>query len=252
MKKLFLFFIMCLHGLIFSAPRVSIITSIYNGDAFIAQFMEEIVKQTIFDQCELIMINANSPGNEWEVIKHYAEKYPNIVYFELAEDPGLYGVWNLAVKIARGKYIMNANLDDGLAYNACEKFAKILDNYPGVDLVFADFYITYQPNQYFYDLNTENANARIMSDFSYQNLKWSRYCMPTNHPMWRKSIHAKYGYFDESYKAAADCEMWARIALNGSVFKRIPEVLGFFYFNPQGLSTKHAHEEIIRIQKMYD
>ena len=58
-------------------PKISIITSVYNGDEFIESFLEDITEQTIFkDKCELIMVNANSPGNEGEIINKYIEKYP--------------------------------------------------------------------------------------------------------------------------------------------------------------------------------
>ena len=73
-------------------PRVSIITSIFKGDVYIADFMREIVKQTMFDQCELLLINANSPGNEETVILPYLKQYPNIIYTKLEKDPGLYAV----------------------------------------------------------------------------------------------------------------------------------------------------------------
>lgn len=36
-------------------PLVSIITSVYNGDSFIKGFMHDIVQQTIFKKCELII-----------------------------------------------------------------------------------------------------------------------------------------------------------------------------------------------------
>src|ERR1700728_4223701 len=93
-------------------PRVSIITSVWNGDEYIESFLADITQQTIFPACELIMINANSPGNEAPVIKKYMEKYPNIVYTRLEKDPGLYGVWNLAIKMASADLLTNANLDD--------------------------------------------------------------------------------------------------------------------------------------------
>src|SRR5579871_950607 len=90
-------------------PIISIITSLYGADQFIEGFLEDIVQQTVFDQCELIIINANSPGNEENTIKKYMERYDNILYFRLNRDPGLYGVWNLAIKMSRGTFITNAN-----------------------------------------------------------------------------------------------------------------------------------------------
>ena len=52
-------------------PRITIITSVFKCDKFIEGFMQDIVQQTIFAECELLMINANSPGNEEDVIKRY-------------------------------------------------------------------------------------------------------------------------------------------------------------------------------------
>src|SRR5581483_10009648 len=71
-------------------PRVSIITSMYNGDEYIEEFLADIVRQTIFKQCELILINANSPGHEEKIIQKYMNRYSNIIYIKLNYDPGIY------------------------------------------------------------------------------------------------------------------------------------------------------------------
>lgn len=43
-------------------PKISILTSVYNGDEFIRPFLEDITRQTIFEEkCELVLVNANSP-----------------------------------------------------------------------------------------------------------------------------------------------------------------------------------------------
>ena len=93
-------------------PRVSIITSIWKGDDFIEGFLADITDQTVFPQSELILINPSSPGNEEPIIKKYMEKYPNIVYLKLPQDPGLYACWNMGIKAARADFVTNANLDD--------------------------------------------------------------------------------------------------------------------------------------------
>jgi len=77
-------------------PKISIITSVYDGDEYIEPFLKNVTTQTIFkEKCELIIINANSPGDEDKIISDYVEKYPdNIIYKKLDKDPGIYGVWN--------------------------------------------------------------------------------------------------------------------------------------------------------------
>src|ERR1700722_20402182 len=116
--------------------KVSIITSIYKGDQFIQGFMKNITEQTLFDKCELILINAHSPGKEEAVIQPYLNKYPNIIYIKLDHDPGLYAVWNLGIKSAQGQYVTNANLDDRLKKDSIEVHAKALDEHPDIDLVY--------------------------------------------------------------------------------------------------------------------
>ncbi len=217
-------------------PKVSIITSIYNGDEYIQQFMEDITNQTMFEEkCELLLINANSPGNEEEVIKPYLEKYPdNIVYKKLDEDPGIYAVWNIGVEIASGDYITNANLDDRHAPFAYEKQAAALLANPDVDLVYADMLITDQPNETWH-ANSSNGRKYNFPEFSYDNLKMVN--MPHAAPMWRKSLHKKHGLFDQKYNSAGDWEMWLRAAQKGSKFMKMSTPVGLYYFNPTGIST---------------
>ena len=140
-----------------SIPKISFITSVYKGEEFIEGFMEDIKRQTIFkEKCELVLVNANSPGNEEPVIKKYMEKYPNIVYKKLDKDPGIYGAWNVALELASGEYITNANMDDRKAVNSLERHAKELFLSPDIDLVYCDSFITNNPNETFDNNSSQN------------------------------------------------------------------------------------------------
>jgi len=215
-------------------PKVSIITSVYDGDEYIRPFLEDITRQSIFDQCELILINADSPGNEESVIKEYLEKHDNIVYEKLDTDPGIYGTWNYGLNLATGDYITNANLDDRKAINSLEKHARELYLDSSVDLVYGDMLITDNPNETF-ENNSSGGKKYTFPHFSFESLKMVN--MPHASPMWRKSIHEENGLFDEKYRSAGDWEMWLRAAANGSVFKKMDDVVGLYYFNPTGVST---------------
>lgn len=218
-------------------PKISIITSVYNSDQFIEGFLANITQQTIFDQCELILINANSPGKHEEaMILEYLKKYSNITYQRLTQDPGIYGVWNLGIKQARGQYITNANVDDRLLNNCYELHAQILDNNPEIALVYSDCYITMQPNA---TLETvSRCNYTTKPEFTPALIK--RWCLPSFNPLWRKSAHESCGYFDESFKIAGDHEMWIRMVSSGLKFKKCPGVLAIYYLNPEGLSTPNG------------
>lgn len=216
-------------------PRVSIITSVFNGDEFIEGFMEDITHQTIFEQCELIIINANSPGiKEESIIFEYMKKFSNIIYVKLAEDPGLYSVWNLGIKLSRGIYLTNANVDDRLSVDSLERHAHALDKYPDVAMVYSDFYISNNANETFNQITSKKI-------FFLPEPNKNCLCKAGNHPMWRKSLHKNCGLFNGKYKGLGDWDMWIRFALQGAVFMKLPVLTGVWYHNPKGLSTNPEH-----------
>ncbi len=232
-------------------PRVTIITSVFKCDTFIEAFMEDIVQQTIFNECELLMIDANSPGNEEGVIRKYMEQYRNITYIKLSKDPGIYGVWNLGIRLANCEYVTNANTDDRLAFNCYELHVQTLDKHPEIDLVYSDYLYTKGINESM----THNSAVHRSNFAEFAPGRMSN-CLPNNHPMWRVSMHQKYGYFDESYFSAGDWEMWCRAVEGGALFKKVPGLLALFYDNPQGLSTdttkkKLMENERAQIRKRY-
>jgi len=236
-------------------PRISIMTSVYDGDEFIRPFLEDITRQTIFEEkCELILINANSPGNEEAVINEYLEKYPNnIVYKKLDADPGIYGTWNYALDFATGEYVTNANLDDRKAVDSLEKHARTLFINPDVDLVYADSFITDKPNETF-ENNSSGGRRYNFEGFSKESMLKGN--QPHNNPMWRKSLHEKNGLFDDEYKSAGDWEFFLRCTFRAAKFKKIQQVLGLYYFNPKGISTDPGNnnwkiKEELSIYKKY-
>ena len=223
-------------------PKISLITSVYDGDDYIEQFLEDITRQTIFEEkCELVMVNANSPGNEKKVIDKYIKKFPeNIKYFELKEDPGIYGTWNYAIEVSTGEFITNANLDDRKAINSLERHARELVLNPDVDLVYADSLITNSPNETF-ENNSSEGRKYNFEQFSKEAML--RGNQPHNNPLWRREMHTKHGFFNAKYKSAGDWEFFLRSACGGSKFKKIDGAYGLYYFNPKGISTNFENFE---------
>jgi len=217
----------------YEIPKISLITSVYNGDDFIEGFLEDITQQTIFDKCELILINPNSPGNEEKIIKKYLAKYDNIVYKKIDHDPGVYGVWNLGIQMSTGEYISNANIDDRRAPQQLEGLAKYLMFNENIDLVYSECFMTDVANENYIN-NSSNEKVYITLDFAPENMIK---CLPGPMPLWRKTLHDKAGKFNEEYKFAGDWDMWLKAVRCGSKFKKVEGVYGLYYNNPEGLST---------------
>lgn len=222
-----------------SEAKISILTSLYKGDEHIEGFLENITSQTVFQNCELIIIDANSPGNEKEIIDRYSEKYSNIIYKRLESDPGIYGCWNKALSIASGEFITNANLDDRRSKQQLEIFINELENNPEIDLVYSQCFITGKSKET-YLFNSSAGAVYPIAPFARESMIK---CLPGCMPVWRKSMHDDIGVFDEKYKSAGDWEMWLRAVENGSVFKMVDGVHGLYYHNPTGLSTDKSREK---------
>ena len=223
---------------------VSAVASLYRGGDYIEQFMENITSQTIFSSCcELIIIDADSPENEYEVISSYMQRFPNIVYHRASTRIGIYEAWNLGVKMARGKYVTNTNLDDLRRRDSFERQVEILEKFPFVDVAYQDFYYSFDGKASV----AKTAAVGVKSDvpvITPYNLMRSN--SPHNAPMWRRSIHDDVGYFDASYRSAGDYDFWLRCVEAGKVFYKINDPHVVYFVNPEGLSTQpntRGHEE---------
>jgi GT2 family glycosyltransferase len=231
-------------------PRVSIITSVYKDYQFRKRFLENITQQTIFNECELILIDATPVahpsllGNEDPLIAEYMQKYPNIKYVKLSFDPGVYGIWNVGILLAQAPYLTNANLDD-LRYADClERQAKYLDEHDeDIALVYADFKYSDDPKS---DIDHCNIVANV-NHASVINFKRSLYmCIPGPQPMWRKSVHTQVGLFNQDFLYSGDWEFWNRMVKKGLLFGQMEGYSGVYYYNPEGLSTNQNPEKVTR------
>ena len=220
--------------------KVTVITAIYKAGDFIKGFMEDIVQQTAFDECEWFLLDGDSPEGERSIIEPYLSEYKNIRYQRMSPDPGLYESWNYMIKNSQSEYITNANLDDRLFPQCIEKHIKALDENPSSDLAYCENILSYEANDSFKNYNP-NTPVQLFPEgggpFYKPNMIGHNY--PHNHPVWRRSLHDRFGYFDTKYISASDYDFWMRCLHAGvNDFIYIPEVLGIYYRNPTGVSSK--------------
>lgn len=214
--------------------KVSAIVSTYNSEEFIRGCLQDLVEQTLYKkgEVEIIVVDSASEQNEQLILREFESRYPNIVYERTPERETLYASWNRAIKRARGVYITNSNTDDRHRPDALEVMANYLDTHPEASLVYADQLITHIANDTW--ATTQAIESWNWPAYSYSELQ--QRCIIGPQPMWRISLHKKYGYFRSEFRAAGDYEFWLRIGKTENPV-RLPEILGLYYFNPRGLST---------------
>jgi glycosyltransferase involved in cell wall biosynthesis len=214
---------------------VSAIASLYKGRRFLESFLENISSQTIFDKSELIIIDANSPENEEEIVARYQEIYPNIVYKRINYRIGVYDAWNVGVQMARGKYLTNTNVDDLRRADSFAIQATVLDQNPWADVVYQDFLYSFDVSLSFDEVAKFEFRSELPIVAANNLLIFNP---PHNAPMWRKSLHQELGLFDTSFKSAGDWEFWLRCLWKGKKFHKTNTPHVVYFQNPEGLSTR--------------
>ncbi len=214
---------------------VSAIASLYKGRRFLEGFLENITSQTIFDRSELIIIDANSPEHEEEIVARYQEVYPNIIYKRINYRIGVYDAWNVGVQMARGKYLTNTNVDDLRRRDSFEIQANTLDQKPWADVVYQEFFYSFDASLSFDEVAKFEFRSELPIVTANNLLIFNS---PHNAPMWRKILHEEIGLFDTSFKSAGDWEFWLRCLWKGREFMKVNTPHVVYFQNPEGLSTR--------------
>ncbi len=109
----------------------------HNYGKFLEKAIESVLRQSS-DGWELLLIDDNSTDNTSEIINLYRGD-PRVRCFR-TEGIGLIGVCNLALKEARGKYIIRLDGDDIFDENILLVLSNHLEAHQESVLVFPDFY----------------------------------------------------------------------------------------------------------------
>lgn len=117
--------------------KVTVYLVNHNYGRYVERSIESVLCQTYIDY-ELIIIDDGSTDNSREILKKY-QNIGNIkVIFQ--ENKGLNATNNIAIRAAKGEYIMRLDADDYLDENALLVLVKELDNRVNCGLVFSDYY----------------------------------------------------------------------------------------------------------------
>ena len=235
-------------------PNVTCYCPVFKGGQFIKGYMEDMLRQTIFKEVQFFILDCASPDNEAEIILPYAKQHSNITYKRLDKDPGLYPAWNFSIQNTDGDFLTNWNVDDRKTPWSLEAMRDSLVLNSDIDLVYGNTVVSSVPNEAWSQVLTKHTyicnETNNWKDLLQNN---NPHCMP----MWRRSIHDRFGYFDEDYLTASDADLWLKAAKGGSRMKKIDDTVGIYYHNPTGRSSnretlKQMVDEVNGMRRKYD
>ncbi|NBW13000.1 MAG: glycosyltransferase [Caulobacteraceae bacterium] len=213
--------------------KCSIFCSFYKGQKFIDGYLENILEQTIFDSIEFVFLDCASPEKEKNTIEPLTKKYANIKYYRLDNDPGLYAAWNIAVKKCSSSIIGNWNIDDRKNKEGLEILLNEFNKNTNLDLIYGFTYISRIANEKYINNSFKEIYPYLPHTFDNLLLNNNPHCMP----LWKKSLHERFGWFDENYKTASDADFWLRCCVGGATIGMVNHPVGLYYENPTGRST---------------
>lgn len=234
-------------------PKISIITSIFKSEEFIRHFLNDVSRQSIFQDCEILLLNADSPENEELDILEFQKFFPrNVVYKRLDKRYSAYETWNMGIEMASSDILTNWNTDDRRVIDSLEKQLDEFEKDPALDVCYGHTLTTHNKNESVEFCSSKEGFGCYEPDFQTMLKNNSPHCLP----MWRKSLHERFGLFDTKYFSAADYEMWLRAMKGGAKFKRVNRLVGSYYRNPSGISSnpatlQRAIAEVREIQQEY-
>jgi len=228
---------------------LTLVTSLFKGLRYVVDYALNLKRMNLFGRTEILIYVV--PSSEAETARNYLSRFfkhdPNVKVSLLEPDPGLYECWNLGIRNASGKYVSNANADDrrGRYHSDYLIFLSELRELTAVSsALLTDTKLTYAEYSITQDVWFSGMGRSISKEHLFiesdgivesQNLF---HCMP----IWSKSIHDKYGYFDEAkYGTSCDWEFWLRCTDKGMTSRLVDIPLGFYLQDPASHNRRHEH-----------
>ena len=121
-------------------PLVSVIVNCHNGEKFLRECINSIIKQK-YKNWELIFWDNLSTDKSYYIINSFKDK--RIRVFRSKTFTSLYKARNLAIKKTRGKYVCFLDTDDTMISNKIFKQVKFLKDL-SFKMVYSNYFILKQ------------------------------------------------------------------------------------------------------------
>lgn len=230
------------------SPSITVICSTYNSARWIDGYLQSM-NQQLLKYFDIIFVDANSDDGSLDIIKNFEFREGiETEIVEYAEKIPIYEAWNIAISRAKTPYVINVNTDDRLFPAGLISYLNYALAAPSGDIFYSSYVQCGDPEHkqvtgFFY--TPEHAHDLLL-----------QFCYGGPFPMLKRQTIIEEGMFDPNYDISGDYEMWLRLSKNGKNFVRIPECLGTYYMNPEGVSTdigtrmKHVQQDI-ELRELY-
>lgn len=217
--------------------RVSVLMCVHNGEAYLSEAIESVLKQT-FSDFEFVIVDDGSDDSTADIISGFQDD--RIVYVHNKHD--YISSLNLGLRTCKGGYIARMDADDRMRPERLQKQLGVLDSYPEV-AVCCSWAAAFGTR-----CGVVGVKVKEYVDNPYLWLATGNYLIhPTS--MIRKDFLKAHRLYYKRYSYAEDYKLWADITKRGGAVYVIPEMLLDYRINPSQVSNVHKEEqEITRLK----
>ena len=209
-------------------PLVTVICNCYNHEAFVTEALQSVLDQT-YTNIKLIVVNNGSRDHSANVIKEFIEQHPEVVFIN--NNAPLYhtAVFNKAVKISKGKYLIDLSGDDRLLPHCIETQVSFFNQQDkDVGLIFGNSYYINEKGDvcgvYFdVDENNKVLNKNLFNT-SYASILKGGHCLNSVSAMMSRKHFENLGGYDEDL-FFEDLDYWLRLTFNKLKIIFLDEIL---------------------------
>ena len=210
-------------------PLVSVYITNHNYGSYLKKAIQSVLNQTL-KNFELIIIDDGSTDNSKKIINSYKKNNKIIKIFQ--KNRGLTVSNNLALRLAKGKYIMRLDADDWLDNNALEVMSNTLERSPDIGLVFPDYF----------EVDRTGKITNLVRRHDFKKVKLHDQPAHGACTLIRKDCLEKIGGYSEKYDRQDGYYLWIKFIQK---YKVLNINLPLFFYRKHESSLSNNEEKIL-------
>lgn len=220
-------------------PYVSILTSVFNGEAYLRETLNSILAQT-YENWECIIVDDCSSDHTPHILSEYQKADTRFQIFRNQENMRLPASLNRVIPFARGKYIVRMDADDINRFDRIEKQVAFMEDNPHLTMSCGRWFNLEGTSVYPVAALRRCAPEMIRGLFLFFN--------PVgHHSVIIKTERLQDSLYNPRFSYTEDLDLWTRILKDGGKIAVQNEFLLLYRVHENQVTTKYRSVQ----QKQY-
>tara|TARA_R110002012_G_scaffold220618_1_gene392269 strand:+ start:20345 stop:21214 length:870 start_codon:yes stop_codon:yes gene_type:complete len=225
-----------------STPKVSILTTVYNREKYIAECIKSVLAST-YQDWELIIVDDQSTDHSVAIAKEYEKRDKRIKVFVNKQNLGQFENRNYAASLAKGDYLKYLDSDDQIYQHGLNVMVEAAEQYPDAGLIISHDQL-HEDKPYPILLESREAFYAF-----YYNKGF-----PSSGPsasLIKKTIFEQINGFPKPYYVGTDVLLWLKIAQVSNIIKIQPALNWYRQHEGQAISQGVLSNEYLKLDYNY-